>query len=117
MISPFEFILLLLASFRLAHLIVLDEIMAPLRKPFHKITTETLPDGTTASFLEVKGNGIRKFIGELIACYWCTGIWTAAFLYFGFIFYPIIFLPVVIIFAIAGAGSVIEAIVQKIIHS
>ncbi|WP_209125538.1 DUF1360 domain-containing protein [Alkalihalobacillus sp. BA299] len=116
MISPFEFILLLLASFRLAHLVVFDQIMAPLRNPFHQITTETLSDGTVASYLEVKGSGVRKFIGELIACYWCTGIWTAAFLYFGFIIYPTVFLPIVIIFAIAGCGSVIEAVVQKVIQ-
>ncbi|WP_078430971.1 DUF1360 domain-containing protein [Alkalihalobacterium alkalinitrilicum] len=115
--SPFEFILLLLASFRLAHLVVFDQIMAPLRRPFHDIITETLPDGTVATYLEVRGSGIRKFIGELIACYWCTGIWTAAVLYFGFIYFPFIFFPIVMILAIAGCGSIIEAIVQRVIQS
>ncbi len=28
---------------------------------------------------KVKGKGLRKWIGELLSCYWCTGVWVSAF--------------------------------------
>ncbi|GAE93479.1 integral membrane protein [Gracilibacillus boraciitolerans JCM 21714] len=51
-----------------------------------------------------KGNGLRRWIGELLRCHWCTGIWTAIFLFIGFYFFSAIFLPIIIILAMAGVA-------------
>jgi len=90
-----------------------DSITAFLRKPFHEIVEETLPDGTVQSFLRVKGNGLRRWIGELLSCYWCTGVWCAAVLYIGNMLYPIIFYPLLVILAIAGGASFMEWAMEK----
>jgi hypothetical protein len=95
---------------------VYDTITAFLRKPFHELIEETLPDGTTETFLKVKGTGIRYWIGELLSCYWCTGIWSAIVLYIGDMVFPLLFNPLVVILAIAGCAAFVEVIVQKMME-
>ncbi|WP_027408897.1 DUF1360 domain-containing protein [Anoxybacteroides tepidamans] len=113
----FDLLLLSLASFRFTRLLVYDAIMAWLRKPFHDIVEETLPDGSTETFLIVKGSGIKHWIGELLSCYWCTGVWCAAFFYGGYMLFPSFFGPLVHIFAIAGCAALIETIVSKFLNT
>ncbi|NUK28795.1 DUF1360 domain-containing protein [Parageobacillus sp. VR-IP] len=108
-----ELFLFILATFRLTRLLMYDAITSFLRKPFHEITEETLPDGTVQSFLHIKGSGLRHWIGELLSCYWCTGIWCAAILYIGDMLYPVLFQPLLIILAIAGGASLIEWTMEK----
>lgn len=103
-----DLFLLVFASFRLTRLIVYDTITEFLRSPFHDIVEETLEDGTTETYIEVKGDGLRYWIGELLSCHWCTGIWTAAFLYAGYALLPQLFMPGITVLAIAGIASVIQ---------
>lgn len=72
--------LLSLAVFRLARLLVFDTIMAPLRSLFHEEKEEKDADGNIQTYIVIKGTGVRAFIGELLSCYWCTGVWCAGFL-------------------------------------
>lgn len=109
-----DFVLLALASFRLTRLLVYDKITAFLRKPFHKEITEIAPDGTVEEYIEIKGTGIRKWIGELLSCHWCTGVWSAAILYGGWVLFPQIGFPVVMILAIAGLASFLETVLSRI---
>ncbi|MCX8045281.1 MAG: DUF1360 domain-containing protein [Anoxybacillus gonensis] len=104
----FHFFLLCIASFRLTRLLVYDRITSFLRAPFHD---EFEQDGET--YIVVKGTGLKKWIGELLSCHWCTGVWCAALLYVGGIYVPNVVMPFVSILAIAGVASVIETIVQK----
>ncbi|MGG6432440.1 DUF1360 domain-containing protein [Anoxybacillus sp. D401a] len=106
--DAFHFFLLCIASFRLTRLIVYDRITSFLRAPFHE---EFEQDGET--YIVIKGTGIRKWIGELFSCHWCTGIWCAAALYVGVMFAPYIVMPFVWILAIAGGASLIEIVVQQ----
>ncbi|MEH7238312.1 DUF1360 domain-containing protein [Bacillus sp. JJ1562] len=110
-----EFALFGLASFRLTRLIVFDKITAFIRKPFIHEYEETDPDGTTATYVEVKGKGLRAWIGELISCYWCTGIWISAFLYAGWIIWPIGTEFIIAVLAIAGIAALIETINTKLL--
>ncbi|MFC3884427.1 DUF1360 domain-containing protein [Bacillus songklensis] len=105
----FELILFVLATFRLTRLIVFDKITLFLRKPFHEVVEETQEDGSVVTYLNVRGTGIRKWIGELLSCYWCTGMWCAIFLYLGFVYIPHLTLPVVTILAIAGVAGILES--------
>lgn len=113
--SVFQFILLCLATFRLTRLIVFDNITRFIRRPFHEEYEETLEDGMVETYIKMKGTGIRRFIGELLSCYWCVGIWCAIILYMGYLFIPTFANPVIIILSIAGTASLIETIVLKII--
>ena len=100
--------LLVFASFRLTRLIVYDTITEFLRAPFHDIVEETLEDGSTETYIEIKGEGLKYWIGELLSCHWCTGIWATSFLYAGYILIPHFSMPVISVLAIAGIASVIQ---------
>ncbi len=110
----FDFVLLILASFRVTRLIVFDTITQFIRKPFHEMVEETLPDGTPTSYFQPKGTGMRKFIGELLSCFWCTGFWCSLLLVGGYFLYPVFVYPIIIIFAVAGAAAFLETIVGKL---
>ncbi|WP_189655144.1 DUF1360 domain-containing protein [Bacillus sp. HNG] len=114
--NVFEFVLLGLASFRLTRLIVFDKVTEIIRRPFHEVFEETLPDGTVEEFIHIKGTGLKKWIGELLSCYWCTGIWATAFLYILYEHYFPVSEPLILIFGIAGLASIIETCVIKILN-
>ncbi len=75
-----KLVLLGLASFRLSHLFVFDEIMNPIRKYFLNYEEEENVLGLTFPVPKPKGRGIRNFIGRILRCYWCTGVWMTLFL-------------------------------------
>lgn len=114
--SIIDFILLSLATFRLTRLFVFDKITQFLRKPFIHEYDETLEDGTIETYIEVKGTGMKRFIGELLSCYWCTGVWCAAIIYTGYVTVPDYFSPIIIILAIAGSASFLEAVLLKVLN-
>ncbi|WP_404331240.1 DUF1360 domain-containing protein [Mesobacillus maritimus] len=97
-----------LASFRLTRLIVFDKITEFIRSPFFD---EVMEEGEV--FLVVKPKGIRKWIGEMLSCYWCTGIWVSAILVAGHTFFSAFFTPITLILAIAAIASMIETVISK----
>ncbi|KMK77312.1 DUF1360 domain-containing protein [Alkalihalobacillus pseudalcaliphilus] len=109
----FEFAIIAVATFRFTHLIVFDQITNFLRKPFQTIREEKTSNGEIFEFVSPRGKGIRRFIGELISCYWCTGIWTAAIFVVLFWFIPTIVWPLYLILGIAGVASFLEAIIKN----
>ncbi|WAA11292.1 DUF1360 domain-containing protein [Fervidibacillus albus] len=109
------FVLLVLASFRLTRLIVFDKITEFLRRPFMDEVTEVDENGDSVTFIVPKSKGLRKWMGELLSCYWCTGIWTSAILLFILYVEPTVATPVIVILAIAGAAAIIETVVGQIL--
>ncbi len=101
-----------LASFRLTRLIVFDTITARLRTIFLEEVTENEPEGEVV-YLVPRGNGVRKFIGELVSCYWCTGIWVSGFLVAFYALFPIISIWLLAILSVAAFASVMETVLQK----
>jgi hypothetical protein len=104
-----------IASFRLTRLVVYDNVTEFIRKPFHKEINEIEADGTTSTYIEIKGTGLQRWIGELLSCYWCSGVWCASILYFYWIIWPSGSEPLIIILAIAGVAGIIETIVSKLL--
>nr|WP_254119659.1 DUF1360 domain-containing protein [Bacillus sp. FJAT-29790] len=96
------FIMIILASYRLTHLIVFDKIAEPLRNHFLKKK-------------ETKDHEIKKvpksMFGYLLTCYWCTGIWSAIILGTMYIFLPFITKYIIFILAIAGGQAILETFV------
>ncbi|MDC3417105.1 DUF1360 domain-containing protein [Aquibacillus salsiterrae] len=111
--TGFEFIVLALATFRLTHLIVFDTITGFLRAPFIEVEEEVWEDGIVDEIVHVKGKGVRRFIGELISCYWCTGVWSAIIVYISYYFIPTIAYPIIIILALAAVSSIIHVMINK----
>ncbi|UOE56805.1 DUF1360 domain-containing protein [Cytobacillus oceanisediminis] len=115
-ISPMELLILALASFRLTRLIVFDKITEFLRKPFLEEVEEKDENGEIEVYWVVKEGKVRGFFGELLSCYWCTGVWSTLFLYASYYFYASWSAPVLLILAIAGLAAIIESLVQKLIN-
>lgn len=112
-LTVLELIIMGLAVFRLTHLIVFDKITEFIRSPFFNEITEADENGLEEVYLVPKEGGVRGFIGELLSCYWCTGMWMAFFCYAGFIFYPAVFQPFLAIMAVAGIGAILESAIQN----
>ena len=111
-IDLLTFIILGLACFRLTRLIVFDKITESLRQPFFDEIEEENEVGTIEVYYLPKATPIKKFIGELLSCYWCTGVWVSSTLVVGYLLIPVVFVPIILIFAVAGLAAILESIVQ-----
>jgi hypothetical protein len=111
-IDLLTFIILGLACFRLTRLIVFDKITEFLRQPFFDEITEENEDGTVEVYYLPKSTSIKKFIGELLSCYWCTGVWISAAVVTGYLFLPHLFVPIILVLAVAGLAAILESVVQ-----
>jgi len=107
-LSWLEFVVLILASFRLTRLIVYDEITSFLREPFFSVTYEDDGTGQIVRHVHLKGSGLRPWIGTLLSCHWCVGMWVAAAIVGIYCWFPSFF-PLLLIIAVAGAASIVEA--------
>jgi len=106
-LSWIDMVILVLASFRLTHLIVFDEITSFLREPFIKVTYVTDSSGQVVRDFQFKGGAVRQWIGKLLSCHWCVGIWIGVLIVALYMYVPAAY-PVLLILAIAGAAAVIE---------
>ncbi|GLB58935.1 DUF1360 domain-containing protein [Cytobacillus sp. NCCP-133] len=112
-ITPMELVILSLASFRLTRLIVFDKISEFIRSPFIEEVEEKNEEGEAEIYLVVKEGRIRSFFGELLSCYWCTGVWSAVLLCSLYFLLKEWAVPVLLVLAVAGFAAIIETIVQK----
>ncbi|MEW6545866.1 MAG: DUF1360 domain-containing protein [Bacillota bacterium] len=81
-----DLVVLILASFRLTHLVVFDQITAPVR------------------------NALKRRLGPLVSCFWCCGVWVSAGLALGLAYWPAVFRPLAVVFAVAGGQSFLEGL-------
>jgi hypothetical protein len=104
-ISWMTYIILILASYRLTHLIVFDKITEFIRKPFVKKVKVETKDGVESKEIPT------SMFGYLLKCYWCAGIWSAILLGGGYFLFPRVMFIITFILSIAGAQSIIETFV------
>ena len=112
-LNIFSFLLIGLASFRLTRLIVYDQITEFLRIPFLQEQIEYDENGEEVVYLIPKEKGLFHFIGELISCHWCTGIWVSTFLIVLYLFFPVVGEILILILSVAAVGSIVEILVQQ----
>ncbi|MGG5253248.1 DUF1360 domain-containing protein [Neobacillus sp. SM06] len=110
-----EILILGLASFRLTRLLVFDKISGFLRRPFFDELSEVNEAGETEVYYVPKSSGIKKFFGELLSCYWCTGIWASTFLVLLYWLFPVAGDVVIVILAVAAVGSILELFVSNML--
>lgn len=113
-ISWMTYIMIILASYRLTHLIVFDKITEFIRNPFMTKVYKKDEDGHTYTKKIPKNN-----FGYLLNCYWCSGIWSAILIGISYLLCPKISKKGIFILSIAGAQAIIETFVgvgTKTIH-
>ena len=110
----FSFLLLGLASFRLTRLIVFDVIAERFRMFFLEEAIEENDNEEDTVYVVPRGKGLRRFIGELISCYWCTGIWVSGFLVASLGLFPSFTMWLLVILSVAALASLIETLVQRL---
>ncbi len=104
-ITWMSYIMLILASYRLTHLIVFDKITEFVRKPFMKKIEVETDHGK-----EVK-EVPKSMFGYLLNCYWCAGVWSAVLLGGFFLLVPRYAKILIFILSISGAQAIIETFV------
>jgi hypothetical protein len=112
-VSFIELFVLGLACFRLTRLIVFDQITAFIRNIFIDEVEEMDGNGQKETYLVPKSGVVKGFIGELLSCFWCTGVWASIFLCLFYLVAPSYAIPLLLILAVAGLGALIEILVQK----
>jgi len=108
--------LLALASFRLTRLLVFDKITEFIREPFFDEFEEENEEGVLEVYYLPKKSGVKKFMGDLLSCYWCTGIWVSTFIVVAYYISPEYSTPIILILAVAGIASILEALVQGLLE-
>lgn len=112
--SWMTYIMIILASYRLTHLIVFDKITEFIRNPFMKKILKTDEEGHTTTEKVPKNN-----FGYLVNCYWCAGVWSAILIGVSYLLYPRIAKKGIFILSIAGAQAIMETFVgvgTKTVH-
>ena len=97
-IPVFDLVLIVLALYRLTHLVTQDKITNPIRQYFSKFE-----------------RGVRKTIYELLICPWCVGIWLSLFLVFLYLISPLAWFFILIL-AISALAIILRTIVHKFSH-
>ncbi|WP_018392008.1 DUF1360 domain-containing protein [Bacillus sp. 37MA] len=111
-ISWIHLVILTLAAFRFTRLIMYDEITSFIRAPFLTITADYDDNMEITHNIEIKGSGLRYWIGTLLTCHWCVGIWSSIIIIALYYYLPSFF-PLLLMFAIAGAAALIASYLDK----
>lgn len=77
-ITILDFIIFCLAAYRINHFLVFDKVFEPVRRYF--VVRNFI--GPLPTFT-LQGGFVRRFIGKILICHWCAGIWTAGALTVG----------------------------------
>ncbi len=108
-LNIFQFIILALATYRMANIISNEVVMKPLRAPF---VDEKMEDGKLVE--KPKKTGFLGAIGLLIYCPSCTGVWVAAILVYLWVFWPTSTSVVATIFALSAIERIVASIVGRL---
>lgn len=74
-----------LATEKLSRLVAKDPVTSPLRAPF---TSYEGTAGPAELREQVRGSGVRKTLGEMITCPFCTSFWIATAFTAGLVYLP-----------------------------
>ncbi|SHF79902.1 DUF1360 domain-containing protein [Streptoalloteichus hindustanus] len=80
-----DFALLSLATHKLSRLLTKDSVTSPLRAPFTRFEGRA---GASEVNESPRGDGLRRRVGELLSCPFCTAIWVSTALSAGTVFAP-----------------------------
>ncbi len=107
-LTPIDYILMSLATFRLVRLFVYDKITAFFREQFYDVS-----EGRNGTTLEKPPHGPRRTLADLLSCSWCFGMWAAGTVTFFYLLTPYAFY-IVLMLAIGAVGSFLQLIANLI---
>ncbi len=84
-VRPFDIVLVGVATHKLARRMSKDSVTSPLRAPFTRYEGVSGPAELQE---QVRGEGLRKAVGELISCPFCISQWVATGFVFGLVAAP-----------------------------
>jgi hypothetical protein len=84
-IGAADLALITVASHKASRLIAKDRVTAGIRAPFTRYEGDAGPSEVSE---RPRGRGLRRAIGELIACPYCLGLWTSSALIAGLLVVP-----------------------------
>lgn len=102
-VTPFEFVILALATYRLTRLVVYDSVTAFFRDQFF----DAKKGKRGEVVFEKPARGPRRTLAELVGCPWCFGMWAGATVLFFFFLTPYAWFPLLLL-AVAGVGTFIQ---------
>lgn len=105
--TPFNLLLLGLASYRAGRVIALDDVTQPFRLPFVDVREEDSERKETP-----KKEGLRGAVGALITCPDYIGFWVAAVLAYGSLLWARPFSVVTLALGSSGLSQLFDAIVM-----
>ncbi|KJS62687.1 DUF1360 domain-containing protein [Streptomyces rubellomurinus] len=83
--GPWDVLLTAGAVHKLSRLVTKDPVTSPLRLPFTRFRGQAGPAELAE---DVRGQGVRRAIGELVTCPFCTGLWISTGLTAGQVLAP-----------------------------
>jgi len=98
--------MLVLATFRMSRLVAYDTIMQTYRSPVVEVVPHDSGAGHTTQARP--GTGIKRAIGELIACPICNGTWIAAGLLYGLCHAPRYTRMLMTVMSVVGAAEILQ---------
>ncbi len=101
-LTPFELVILSLATFRLTRLFVYDRITAFFREQFYVVKKTR-----TGAVLEKPKGGIRRTLADLVSCPWCFGLWSGSTVVFFYFLTPYAWYPILML-AVSSLGTFLQ---------
>jgi len=84
-IAPFDVALIGIATHKVSRLVTKESVTSVLRAPF---TRYERPTGGSEVNEQVRAEGVRHAVGELISCPFCLAVWVATGFTAGLVFVP-----------------------------
>ncbi len=109
-VTPFEFILLALATWRVTRLMITDKVTAWLREQFYDVKKT----GRSLSLVQ-PDVGPRRVLIDLFSCPWCLGLSVAMGIGFLFFLYEWFFF-VVLILALSAVAAATQVLLAHIVN-
>lgn len=94
--TPFIFVVIALAAWRMARFLVEDELFSPVRD---RIWARFPPDSSK--------------IGYFFTCFYCSGFWTGALLVILYLLVPPFAFVVALIFAVSASVGIIQHLMER----
>lgn len=104
-LEPWDVALLAVATQRLTRTLTKDSVTSPLRAPF---TRYVEPSGPGEVHEDVRGEGWRHAVGELITCPFCLSQWVATTLVAGHVVAPRAARMVTATLAVVGVSDLLQ---------
>ncbi|MGE5186637.1 MAG: DUF1360 domain-containing protein [Acidobacteriota bacterium] len=100
-----DFVLMSIATHKLARIVTKDWVTSPLRAPFVRYQ-KSIGGGEVEE--KARGEGFRRAVGDLVTCNWCIAPWIAAALGAGFVLSPRITRFVSTLFGAVAISDVLQ---------